>query len=367
MNKNKILFILHIPPPVHGSSMVGKYIKESSVVNSNFFTQYINLGTSTSIKDIGKKPFKKIFAYLSIIYHVIGKLFFFRPKIVYIAITAKGIGFYKDALIVLLLKIFKIPLIYHFHNKGVSTRQNILIDNLLYKIVFKDCKVILLSDFLYADIKKYVSKKDVHFCPNGIPEISYLPQKNLNNKNDVQLLYLSNLIESKGVFVLLRALEILVKKGMRFTCNFVGGEGDISEKDFVGRIKKMGLEKNVKYLGKKFNDEKFKILSSSKVFILPTFYENECFPLVLLEAMQFKLPIISTFEGGIPEIVSDGINGFLVKQNDAMQLSHKIELLINNDELRGKMGEAGYEKFKKNYTLNKFEKNLSEILKKCIT
>ena len=90
---------------------------------------------------------------------------------VYLTLTSKGGGFYKDALVAIKAKALGAKMIYHFHNKGVSTRQDKWLDNLLYKIVFKNADVILLSEHLYPDIQKYVPKNQVHICPNGIPEI----------------------------------------------------------------------------------------------------------------------------------------------------------------------------------------------------
>ena len=58
--KPKILFILHLPPPVHGSSMVGQYIKDSKIINTSFVAQYINLSTSKTVDEIGKYPILKI-------------------------------------------------------------------------------------------------------------------------------------------------------------------------------------------------------------------------------------------------------------------------------------------------------------------
>ena len=62
----KILFLLHLPPPVHGSSMVGKFIKDSTIVNNTFDVKFINLSTSKTINEIGKNPFTKIFRYSKI-------------------------------------------------------------------------------------------------------------------------------------------------------------------------------------------------------------------------------------------------------------------------------------------------------------
>lgn len=364
--KKKILFILHIPPPVHGSSVVGLQIKSSFTINDEFNCRYINLGTSNSIDEIGKQGFVKLFRFASIWFSVLRQLLFFRPELCYFAITAKGVAFYKDASIVFLVKIFGVNLVYHFHNKGVATKQDNWFDNLLYQFVFKHSDVVLLSKYLYADIKKYVSKERVYYCPNGISDLE--GDKRVANRNDdksiVKILFLSNLIETKGVYVLLQACKILNDKGVLFHCTFVGGIGDVSEKQFCDRTQLLALENRVVYLGEKHGIEKQAEFEKTDIFVFPTFFET--FGIVNLEAMQFSLPIVSTFEGGIPDIVEDGVTGFLVQQKDTQALADKLEILINNTELRCQMGTAGRAKYEKEFTSEQFEKKMLQILKTTI-
>ena len=358
----KILFILHIPPPVHGSAMVGMQIKHSSVINKEFDCHYVNLGTSVGLDEIGKRGFVKLFRFSAIWFNVFRQLIIFRPKLCYFAITAKGPAFYKDASIVMLLKIFGVKLVYHFHNKGVSTRQDKWLDNLLYKIIFKNAEVILLSKYLYPDIKKYVPKERIHYCPNGIRDVvssgSLLVLKEVNTK--VNILFLSNLIESKGVYLLLEACEILHNKQINFHCTFVGGIGDVSEKQFYDEVQKLNLESCVNYAGKKYGIEKDSVFAIADIFAFPTYYET--FGLVNLEAMQHFLPVISTFEGGIPDVVEDGVTGFLITQKDVKTLADKLEILIKNPEMRKQMGAAGRAKYEKEFTMETFEKTLTNIL-----
>jgi glycosyltransferase involved in cell wall biosynthesis len=359
----KILFVLHLPPPVHGSSLVGSFIKDSTLINTSFNSKYINLGTSKSIDEIGKNGLNKWILYFKLVFMVIKQFIVYKPNLVYLAMTANGIAFYKDMVIAFLAKLFGVPLVIHFHNKGVSINQNKTLDNFLYKLVFKNTKVIMLSKHLFPDIKKYVKKDDVYYCPNGIPEIGS-NENNVTIKNDTaQLLFLSNLIESKGVYVLLEALSILKSKAISFSCNFVGGIGDITEETFSNKVSSLQLQDCVQYLGKKFNQEKTDIFKRSDIFVLPTFYHNECFPLVLLEASQFKLPMVSTFEGAIPEIIDDGVNGFLVPKKDARALADKLEALIKNESLRTNLGQEAYKKYENEYTLTQFESNMRSILK----
>lgn len=359
--KKKILFVLHVPPPVHGSSIVGEFIKKSSVINNTFNSRYINLGTSKSIDEIGKNGIKKWLIYFRILITVFKQLAVFKPDVVYLAMTAKGVGFYKDMLVVCITKFFKAQLVIHFHNKGVSDNETKTLDNLFYKMVFKNTKVILLSKYLLPDIKKYINEENVYYCPNGIPSVTSQAIEKSKKSDIVQILFLSNLIKSKGVMILLNALSILKGKGVNFRCNFVGGIGDISESIFLDTVSKLELEANVKYLGKKFGNEKNTVFNNSDIFVLPTF--SDCFPLVLLEASQYRLSIISTFEGAIPEIIEDGYNGFLVPEKDAITLAEKLELLIKDKNLRVALGNAAYSKYTKEYTLSKFEKTMCSILK----
>lgn len=366
MSKNKILFILHVPPPVHGSSMMGGYVKESTIINKAFDATYINLGTSKSIDEIGKKPLSKIVNYLKIILKTLKCLMRQKPDLAYLAITAKGIGFYKDFVVALLIKSFGVPLVLHFHNKGVKDNQDKTIDNILYKIVFKNTHVILLSKHLYSDVQKYVPTANVFYCPNGIPIIDNDEASNIETNNIPSLLFLSNLIASKGVYVLLDALYLLKNKKIKFKCNFVGGEGDVSSAQFNKRINELNIQDSVFYLGKKYEKAKIEIYKNSSVFVFPTFYHNETFGLVNIEAMMFGLPVISTNEGGIPDIVVDNETGFIVKKNNVEQLAEKIEFLLLNPKVAKQMGERGKTRFLNKFTLDKFETNLSDILTRIV-
>ncbi len=365
-NHPSILFLLHLPPPIHGSSVMGAQIKDSQIVNNSFRCSYINIGTSKSINEIGKNPSAKIFRYLNILKQTFQNLIFFKPQLCYLTLTAKGIAFYKDAMIIILTKLFGKKLIYHFHNKGVSARQERFIDNLLYKIVFSNAQVILLSKYLYSDIKKYVPEERVHYCRNGIPDITNSLLKVSQPRQIVEILFLSNLIESKGVFVLLEAFKFLESAKLPYHCTIVGGVGDISAQRLNARILELELSNKVNYLGTKYGEEKDKIFSGTDIFVLPTYYYYECFPLVLLEAMRSSIPVVSTFEGGIPDVVEDGKTGFLVPQKDSQALAQKLEILIRNPELRQQMGFAGRKRYEENFTLEHFENNLNTILTNCL-
>ena len=361
--KNKILFILHLPPPIHGAAMVGKYIHNSVLINNQFDSKYINLTMASGLEDIGKIDIKKLWRFVMLIFRIMKEVRLMSPDLVYVTPNAKGGAFFKEFVIVQMLKAMGCKVVAHYHNKGVSTKQDQWLYNKLYKRFFKGIKVILLGKSLYQDVKKYVEWENVRICSNGIPEEGRCKKEDVRGVNaEPRLLFLSNLIESKGVIVLLDALKILKDKGYSFVCDFVGGETiEIDAKRFEEEVRKRGLAGVALYQGKKYGEEKDKALRQADILVFPTY--NETFGLVNLEAMAHSLPIVSTNEGAIPDVVEDGVNGLIAKQKDAKSLADKIELLLKDGELRIKMGRAGYEKYKREFTLEVFERRMCEILK----
>lgn len=120
--------------------------------------------------------------------------------------------------------------------------------------------------------------------------------------------------------------------------------------------------KLINYKGVKYGDEKLSEIAECDVFVFPTFYSNECFPLVLLEAMQQAKPIVTSSEGGIPDIVKDGINGHVVANGKPEEIALRIETLLNNKDLARKMGSIGRYMYESKFTLESFEHNMLGIL-----
>jgi Glycosyltransferase len=365
--KPKILLVLHLPPPVHGAAMVGQYIKDSIEVNSKFDCTYVNLSTSKTVDDIGKSSFSKYFTFLRLYVNVLTSILHNRFDLCYITINSKGTGFYKEMVIVLILKLFSIPILYHYHNKGIADNSNSWIKKMLYRFQLNKSRTILLSPLLYSDIENFLPIDRVYYCPNGTPLVNQTDFTIPKNRNkEANLLFLSNIMVSKGVFILLEASKILLERGLNFKVHFIGSWGDIKQSEFDSYINNNKLNEVVSYLGVKYGRDKEQCLKESDIFVFPTFYDKECFPLVLLEALQYGLPIATTNEGAIPEIVEDGVNGFIVPKKDAQALADKIEFLIKNTGIARQMGKNGYEKYMNNYTLDIFEKNFISTISQVI-
>jgi len=364
--KSKILFILHVPPPIDGASIIGSYIKENALINSTFDTEYINLTSAFTLETIGKSNLMKI----SIIFKILKKVYESiknkKYDYSYMTLTTTGAGFYKDFLVVLLLKLFKVKIIFHLHNKGVLKNSKAYYNRLLYKVVFKNTKCILLSNCLYKDVKNYVKKKNVFICNNGIPNSEYLIKNTLiqhiEDSNTCKFLFLSNMMQEKGVFILLEATKKLQAKGYKFECHFVGACSDITNQFLKNKVEEFGIENKVHIHGQKVNDAKRDIFQEADVFVFPTYYHNECFPLVLIEAMLYSLPVISTPEGAISEMVLEGKTGLLTPQKNSDKLAEAMEYMLKHPKERIHMGIKGRKRYEEKYTISIFEQNIVDIL-----
>lgn len=147
---------------------------------------------------------------------------------------------------------------------------------------------------------------------------------------------LANIRESKGHYDLVGVCKFLLQKGIEPT--FVCAGEDLTNGDFLQSLKHARLEQHFKLLGH-IND-KASFFGSIDLFVLPTYREG--MPTVLLEAMQYGVPIVSTAIDGIPEQVTHEVNGLLYSPGDLQNIANGIILLCTQPELRERFKDNGY-------------------------
>jgi colanic acid/amylovoran biosynthesis glycosyltransferase len=171
---------------------------------------------------------------------------------------------------------------------------------------------------------------------------------------------IGRLIVKKGFTNLIRACALLVEGGRSFRCE-IFGDGPL-EKDLRAQIEASGLQERVQLPGPKPQSELRARLADANVFVLPSVPEAEGgmdnLPTVIMEAMATGLPVVSTRIGGIPEMVVEDETGFLVQPEDAVTLAGAIEKVINDRSLGQRLGQAGYERAQRLFSI---EKNVREL------
>ena len=357
----------HLPPPVNGVTLMGQIVMSSHVLDNAFDIHTIPFKSSDSINDIGSYNFKKLSRSLYFCWRLLSECLSFKPDLVYFTLTPSGKAFYRDLFYVFIIKLTRRRRIYHLHGKGVAGSTTAPLAKWLYKWAFRNSSVILLSPLLYDDISGVAGRKQCFYLPNGIPDICTPDVGKTKGVSDIpHILFLSNLVRNKGPLVLLEALAIVHSRGIQFRSSFAGvWESSEVEADFNNFVAMNELSSHVQYLGPKYGNEKEKLLASADIFAFPTY--NDAYPLVVLEAMSHGLPIVSTYEGAIPDMVRDGENGFLVPIRDAVALADSLLKLIVDPDLRKKMGQTGRVRYESDFTQSVFEQGLLNILSSCVT
>ncbi len=366
MEKKKVLFLGRFPSPIHGASVINENYFNALDKDRNFITKKIKINYSKSLGQVGEVSIKKFFYTLVSYIKLKKELLFFSPDVIYFEIAPRGVAFLRDSIYVLICKFFRKKIVFQFHAKGVKSfigKNNIL--KAFYKFIFRKTKVIILSNLLYSDIEDVISKDQIEILPNGIKEeidekkFKKIIQKRTRSKTK-NLLFLSNMIESKGPLDVLNICSELNQKKVDFECLFVGRFHDNKfEKVFFKRLQELKLKKKCKYLGPKYGKEKFEILEETNYLILPTKYPEECFPVVILEAFMYGIPVLSYDNGAIQEMIAKDFLGYVSIQRKWEELFITLNKRFKKEEEPKKIrGE-----FKKKYTLKKSKGKLKKLLK----
>lgn len=187
-----------------------------------------------------------------------------------------------------------------------------------------------------------VPEKKIIVFPNAIR----LPDERLLilPRNERRLICVGRLCNLKGQETLLQAIVLLKSEFPDLSVDFFGG-GDINS--FQALAQDLGVGHMCQFHGHIPHDKVLENMATSAITIVPS--KEEAFGYVNIESMAVGTPLIASNVGGIPEIIRDGIDGFLVPANDADTLAYRIRHLLLESDLRKSMGKNAHEKFLEDY------------------
>jgi len=365
--KTKILFILHRSPPVHGAAKVGDFISSSKKLSDKYDCRFITIKSSKNIGEIGNINLYKFISTITLYLRVMVMLLVFRPNKIYFTACIKSVAFYRDVIISTLWKSYNFfsscEVFYHYHTKGVDkfiskSRFNMW----LTKFFVSKTNIILLSESLKNDFNNLNSYKEILYLNNGVKDqlsetlFKQMNEDKFNRKGPIKALYLSNMIKSKGYFKVLELANFTKDEPIEY--HFAGSwQSAEDEKEFFDYIRVNELAGRVKFHGFLDGPSKKNLFRQADLFIFPTFYENEAFPLSILEALSYGLPVISTTEGAIQSIIDDK-SGVIIDSIDKLPeaLNKIIQFYLNPQT-------STYcrDRFVKYFSLSKFESELIKL------
>lgn len=237
---------------------------------------------------------------------------------------------------------------------------------ILHKLYNLSDGIICVSEYMRKNLLllPMIKNRDkIYVVYNGIDTNIFKPNvKPQKLKNDKTILYVGRVAKEKGIQFAIRSLPEIVKEVETIKL-IVVGRGDYID-NLRSLAKRIGVEKYVLFTGGLRHSDLVNYYNIADVFVLPSIRES--FPLVLLEAMACKRAIVASRTGGIPEIVEDGINGYLIPVGKIKQLAKKIIYLLKENGSRKKFGENGRKKVLEKFTLDKMLDDTEKVFKKII-
>jgi len=246
-------------------------------------------------------------------------------------------SFWRKAIYLGIGRAFGVPVVFHIHGSQMEGFHAGLgrLGRALFAATLRRAQVVVVlsaswRDFILATAPG--ARVEVVFNTVPIPPARERP----GSAGPLRLSFLGLVGQRKGVFDLIDALAGLPGAAQAQIRLDIGGNGEIDE--LRRRVLESGVRAEVSILGWIDAAAREHLLLETDVFVLPSY--NEGLPMALLEAMAQGVPVISTHVGGIPELVRDGQEGFLIPAGDKLALGGAIVRLLESPALRAGMGAA---------------------------
>ena len=351
------------PPPYFGPSVTYQALMNSAFPH-RFDVTFVDITVSQSISEIESFCIGKLFKMFGFLLRELWLLSTHRFDFCFCPVSVNRNAFVRDALLLGLARSFGVPTVLYAHGNNIPDFHDRATPR-VRRLISHTCRhasgAIVLGESLRFNFDRWLPANRIFVVPTGIePQAVVLTPH--RRADGITVLYLGNLVREKGVFVLLEAAAVIVGQRRNVQFMFAGHwfrrEDQTASTEFVARHQ---LESSVRFVGPVAGDTKWQTLANADILAFPTFYYYETMGLVLLEAMQVGLPVIATSRASIPEIIQDGVNGLLVKEQDPKDLAEKILQLADNPGLRERMAQANREKFENLYTHEKYGQRMIAV------
>ncbi|WP_170961595.1 glycosyltransferase family 4 protein [Vibrio genomosp. F6] len=345
-----------IPEPITGQSLAF----ETYVRNSKFKPVYFDTST-----DFGKSLIAKSLSRLRLFFSFFIFIATNNATVMYITTSRSNFGFISDSVFMLLFKcICKGKIVNHLHGADfVSFRESSKLKRLIDYVYRCVDKSIVLTDSMveqYSNYKNMEIEIVENFSQINISSIELNEKcKSILKGNEIKILYMSNIMYSKGITHLVSAIEELNSSGFNVKLIVCG---DYASDDFLSKIK---IKNQFEILMSKFNfieyrgviqgAQKKKVFFDSDIFCLPTFYKTEAQPLSIFEAMGCGCQVVTTKHNYIPSYINDK-EAYLAEPRDVFSLFKEIKKAIEDRD--SEMIRKNYEKI---LTVNSIQNHVERV------
>ena len=257
-------------------------------------------------------------------------------------------SFWRKSFFIFTARCFGVPCILHLHGSEMKTFYNGLssFGKKLVKWSLEHVEVVIvLSESWRVFVANAAPKANINIINNYVT----LPNPNTPQvfTNTFDVLFLGILGKRKGIYDLLESWPTILKSVPQARL-LIGGNGELEQAKAKAEALMLNDGASVQFLGWIDGERKIELLKNVDAFVLPSY--NEGLPMSVLEAMSWSKPVVTTRVGGIPELITDGVDGLLIEAGDQQALSNTLIKLGNNIEFRKLVGENGFKRVKSSFS-----------------
>lgn len=361
--KLRVLVVGQTPPPFHGQAVaIGSFLEGEY---ERVELSHVPMSFSRHIDEVGQLRIRKVFQ----LPWLVARIFWTRVRngsevLYYPPHGVERIPLVRDLVVLIFCRWAFRWTVFHLHVIGLAqhySRWGRFWRYAFRKAYFRPDLVIAPSKAGEAD-GRFLAARHLRRVPNGVADDAASTAALVRvNAEPPAVFYAGVLRESKGIVVLLEACAKLKAEKVSFRVRLMGDFQPAGFKDeLMDRIERLQLSSQVDLLGRRVASDKWAQFRLADVFCFPTLYDN--FPLAVLEAMEFGLPVVATRCGALEEIVVEGETGYLVDPRDSDSLADRLEKLLTDSELRRTMGKAGRDRYVDLFTVEQYRRSLEDAL-----
>ena len=242
-----------------------------------------------------------------------------------------GISFFRETCVLWIAKLAGAKTVIQIHSPKVDGYFNQPLKRFFLKLALIPADTVcVLTDWWKDRLTGGGVKTTIHVIPNPLPDnllniASHTKEvKPVDERQSINILSMARLVAGKGVDIMIRAIEHLPDN----VSLIVAGDGG-QRKELEKLASNLGVAKRIHFAGWVSGDYKTKLLENADIFCLPSTYD--AFPMSMVEAMAYGIPVVAVRWGGVPDMVSDGYSGFLAEQAQADEISEAIKKLLDTD------------------------------------
>jgi len=353
------------PPPYMGPSIATQIILNSRFIDE-FNVIHIDTADRRPLSNLAKLDVTNVYLAFKHYLILLRRLIYSRADLVYVPISQSTIGFLRDVPFIVLSKLFGKKVVLHLrggHFREFYNSSNKIMKYVVEKTLKRADRMIVLGESLRVLFDGLIPEEKLSVVPNGLNiDLDKVKYKN-PEKDHFMILFLSNLIETKGFKDVLHSVKKVTQYHRNVRYAFAGSwrrdEDKFECEDYIKREK---IEEYVEFKGPVTGRNKTRLLRDADIFAFPTYYPMEGHPWVIVEAMASGLPIITTDQGCIKESVLHGENGFIIPKRDSDSIAEKIIYLIEKTESRERMGQKSRQLYEENLTEEHFVQRMINTL-----